>query len=347
METRLLGKSGIRVSAICLGTMTWGQQNTEAEAHAQMDAALDAGVNFFDTAEMYPVPIRGETQGRTEAYIGSWLQSRKCRDKVVLATKVAGPAARITWLRDGKHRLDRKNVVQALEDSLRRLQTDYVDLYQLHWPDRKTNFFGQLGYTHDPQDESVPIAETLAVLDDLVQAGKVRTIGLSNETPWGLMQCLQLAESQNRPRVVSIQNPYSLLNRSFEVGLAEMAIREEVGLLAYSPLAFGALSGKYLDGQRPPNTRMTLFPDYFQRYAGSQAQAAVREYVALARTHGLSPVRMALAFVNSRPFVTSNIIGATTLEQLKENIDSIQVRLPQEVLAELEAIHIRYPNPSP
>jgi aryl-alcohol dehydrogenase-like predicted oxidoreductase len=347
MEMRTLGNTDIQVSLICLGTMTWGQQNTEAEAHAQMDYALDAGINFWDTAEMYPVPIKAETQGRTESYIGTWLASRKKRDQIILASKVAGPAERIHWLRDGHHRLDRKNIEKALEDSLRRLQTDYLDLYQLHWPDRATNFFGQLGYTHKADDNPVPIEETLAVLGDLVKAGNVRTIGLSNETPWGVMQFLNLAERHNLPRVVSIQNPYSLLNRSFEVGLAEMAIREQVGLLAYSPLAFGALSGKYTNGQKPANTRMTLFPDYFARYGASAAMAATADYVALAKKHALSPAQMALAFVNSRPFVTSNIIGATTLEQLQENIESVQLTLSSELLTEIEAIHTRYPYPSP
>ena len=347
MEYRRLGQTDIDVSVICLGTMTWGQQNTEAEAHEQLDYALEAGVNFIDTAELYAVPPSGETQGRTEEYIGTWLKQRGTRNRVVLASKVVGPSE--DWLphiRGGKARLDRKNIEAALDASLRRLQTDYLDLYQLHWPDRKTNFFSRLGYEHDPNDRPVPIEETLTVLDDLVKAGKVRHIGLSNETPWGVMSFIETAERLGLPRVVSVQNPYSLLNRTYEIGLAEVSIREQAGLLAYSPLAFGVLSGKYLDGAQPAGARLTLFPDY-TRYSGPNAVAATERYVELAQDHGLDPAQMALAYVNTRPFVTSTIVGATSLEQLKANIASIDVTLSDGVLADIEHIHELYPNPAP
>ncbi len=346
MEYRQLGRTDIQVSALCLGTMTFGEQNTESDAHQQLDMALNAGINFIDTAEMYPVPPKGETQGLTEVYIGSWLKSRGHRDKVVLATKVSGPSAAFTYLRGGKLGFDRNNIEAALDASLKRLQTDYVDLYQLHWPERTTNFFGQLGYQHLADEQFSAFEEVLAVLGEQVQAGKIRHIGLSNETAWGTMRFLQLAERLNLPRVVSIQNPYSLLNRSFEVGLAEISHREDVGLLAYSPLAFGVLSGKYLDGPWPANGRLSLF-DRFQRYTGEQGVAATRAYVALARDHGLEPAQMALAYVTSRPFLTSNIIGATTLAQLQQNIASANLTLPSEVLDAIEKIHQQYTYPCP
>lgn len=345
MEYRVLGKTGIKVSKIALGTMTWGEQNTEAEAHAQMDYALDRDINFFDAAEMYPVPPRAETQGLTEAYIGSWFKARGLRDRVVLATKVTGRSSGFPYLRDGP-RLNATQIRQALEDSLRRLQTDHVDLYQIHWPERKANFFGQLGYQHVDDDDDIGIDETLRALEDLVRSGKVRHIGLSNETPWGLHEYLRLSDAGVGPRIQSIQNPYNLLNRSFEVGLAEMAIREEIGLLAYSPLAFGVLSGKYLNGQRPPGGRITRF-SRFTRYTSERAEAAVARYVEVARKHGLSPAQMALAFVNDRPFVTANIIGATSLEQLAENIDTADLSLSEDVLADIEAVHNDHPNPCP
>jgi aryl-alcohol dehydrogenase-like predicted oxidoreductase len=346
MQYRSLGPTEIEVSALCLGTMTFGEQNTEQEAHAQLDRVREAGINFIDTAEIYPVPPRAETQGRTERYIGSWLESRRCRDRVILATKVAGPAEWLPYLRDGQARLDRRNIEAALDASLERLRTDYIDLYQLHWPDRETNYFGKLGYAHPPQDLSIPLAETLTVLGDLVRSGKVRHIGLSNETPWGLMRFLQLAAEPGMPRMVSIQNPYSLLNRTFEIGLAEVSMREQCGLLAYSPMAFGVLSGKYLDGARPPGARLTLF-ERFSRYSNPEAYRATADYVALARRHGLDPAQMALAWVTSRPFVTANIIGATTPEQLEANLASIDVTLSDEVIAGIEAIHARQPNPAP
>lgn len=347
MLYRRLGNTDIDVSVISLGTMTFGEQNTEAEAHAQLDYALDQGVNFIDTAELYAIPPKAETYGRTEEYIGSWLAKRGRRDDIVLASKVVGPSK--GWLdhiRNGEARLNRAHITAAIEGSLRRLRTDYLDLYQLHWPDRKTNFFGKRGYEHDPQDTPVPIEETLTVLGELVSAGKVRHIGLSNETPWGIMRFLAAAERLGLPRVVSVQNPYSLLNRSYEVGTAEVSIREQAGLLAYSPLGFGVLSGKYLDDQQPERARLTLFPDY-GRYSSAEAIEATRRYVNLAHAHGLDPAQMALAYVNNRPFLTSTIIGATTLEQLKANIDSIALTLPAAVLEGIEAIHSAIPNPSP
>lgn len=347
MEYRQLGYTDINVSLICLGTMTWGDQNSESEAHQQLDYALDTDINFVDVAEMYPVPPKAETQGRTETYIGTWFASRKNRDKVILATKIAGPSNFANWIRNGQTRFDRKNITEALEGSLKRLQTDYVDLYQLHWPERHTNFFGQLGYLHDPKDVFTPFEETLEVLQDFVKQGKIRHIGVSNETPWGLSRFLTLSQARGYPRMVSIQNPYNLLNRSFEVGLAEVAIREQCGLLAYSPMAFGVLSGKYLKGQHPPGARLTLWGEHFSRYSNKQAQAATERYVKLAREHRLSPAQMALAYVNTRPFVTSNIIGATSMAQLKENIGSLEVTLTPEVLQGIEAIQVDHPNPSP
>lgn len=346
MEYRNLGRTNLRVSAICLGTMTWGEQNTETEAHAQLDTALEYGVNFIDTAEMYPVPPRAETYGTTERYIGTWLKARANRDRIVLATKVVGRGDGFPYVRNGRPRLDRTHIEAALAESLKRLQTDYIDLYQLHWPDRSTNFFGKLGYEHPADDTFVPLQETLAVLADLVRAGKVRHVGISNETPWGAMTYLRLAEHAGLPRIVSIQNPYSLLNRTFEIGLAEIAHREDVGLLAYSPLGFGVLSGKYLHGARPAGARLTLFTR-FSRYNNARAGRAAEAYVTLARLYGLDPAQMALAYINKRRFVTSNIIGATNLSQLRANLASIDLKLPAEVISGIEAIHQDNPNPSP
>jgi len=346
MQHRQLGRTDLTVSVLCLGTMTFGEQNTEAEAHAQLDRALAAGINFIDTAEIYPVPPRAETQGETERHIGSWLAARGGRDRIVLATKVAGPADWLPYLRGGTNRLDRPSIEAAVDASLARLSTDYIDLYQLHWPDRPTNYFGKLGYEHPQKDESVPLLETLTILGDLVKAGKIRHVGLSNETPWGLMRLLELAERHDLPRPASIQNPYNLLNRTFEIGLAEVALREQCGLLAYSPLAFGVLSGKYLDGARPPGARLTLF-ERFSRYSNPHAEGAAAQYVDLARAHGVDPSQMALAWVTSRPFVTSNIIGATTLEQLETNLASADLTLSEEVIAGIEAIHTGQPNPAP
>ena len=344
MDYLQLADSELKVSRIGLGTMTWGQQNTEAEAHEQLDCAIDAGVNFIDAAEMYPVPPTAETQGRTEQYLGSWLQQRGIRNRLVIATKVIGPGV-FPYIRGGP-RLSREQVLAACDTSLQRLRTDVIDLYQVHWPERRTNFFGQLGYPYPRKDLAVPIEETLSALGELVRAGKVRYIGISNETPWGLAEYLRLAREAGLPRVVSIQNPYSLLNRSFEVGLAEFTHRENIGLLAYSPLAFGVLSGKYLDGARPEQGRITLY-ERFSRYNGAHAETATREYVNLARKHGLDPAQMALAFVNTRPFLRSTIIGATTMEQLRSNLASFELRLGREVLGSIEEIHQRFTIPCP
>jgi aryl-alcohol dehydrogenase-like predicted oxidoreductase len=349
VEFRELGRSGLKVSTIALGTMTWGEQNSEAEGHAQIDAALAAGINFIDTAEMYPVPPKPDTYGRTETIIGTWLARHGGRDRIVLASKAAGPshtAARPSHVRGGRTRFTRANLEEALHDSLRRLQTDYLDLYQLHWPDRPTNIFGEMGYQHREDAATVPIVETLEALDAFVKAGKIRHIGLSNESPWGIMQFLKLAEQHGLARVVSVQNPYSLVNRTYEIGHAEISMREQIGLLAYSPLAFGALSGKYLAGALPAGARITLF-ERFARYKGESTEQAIYEYVKLFRLHGIDPAQGALAFVNSRPFVTSTIIGATSLAQLADNIASFDLVLPQAVLDGIEAIQRRYPNPAP
>jgi len=346
MEYRRLGNTDIDVSAVCLGTMTWGGQNTQNQAFEQMDYALDCGVNFFDTAELYAIPPRAETCGATERIIGNWFRRSGKRGKIILASKVCGPTGWCPHIREGKSRLDKSNILLACDASLRRLQTDYLDLYQVHWPDRSANFFGKLGYESEDDAGATPLEETLEALNLLVRQGKVRHIGISNETPWGFMQYLHLAETKKLPRIVSIQNPYSLLNRSFEVGLAEIACRESIGLLAYSPLAFGMLSGKYLNGARPADARITLFPVY-TRYTKPQGQAATAAYVQLAREHGLDPAQMALAFVHSRPFLTSAIIGATTMPQLQANIASIDLTLSDEIIAGIQDIHTRYPNPCP
>ncbi|WP_028204877.1 NADP(H)-dependent aldo-keto reductase [Paraburkholderia nodosa] len=350
MEYRTLGDTDVKVSLIGLGTMTWGEQNTEREAHEQIDYALDQGVTLIDAAEMYPVPPRPETQGQTERFIGTWLaQHRAARERIVLATKIAGPARQPhnpQHIRGPQNQFDRKNLTEALDGSLKRLQTDYVDLYQLHWPDRSTMTFGRGMYPYLDDAYTVPIEETLSVLADFVKAGKIRHIGVSNETPWGVAQFLRAAEKLGLPRIVSIQNPYSLLNRTFESGLSEFAHREGVGLLAYSPLAFGWLSGKYEGGARPEGARITRF-ERFKRYSKPESVAATTRYVELARAHGYTPAQFALAFVNSRPFLTSNLIGATSLEQLKENIASADVKLTPELLAQIDALHEQQPNPAP
>ena len=348
MEYRQLGHTDIKVSTICLGTMTFGEQNSETEAHQQLDYALAHGVNFIDAAELYPVPPRAETQGRTEQYIGTWLKQRQNREQFILATKVAGPGAKewIGHLRGGP-KLNADHINHAIDASLQRLQTDYVDLYQVHWPSRSTNYFGKLGYTYAKDNHHETIAATLTALSALVQAGKVRHIGISNETPWGTLSYLALAKELGLERIVSVQNPYSLLNRTYEIGMAEIAHREGIGLLAYSPLAFGVLSGKYLDGNKPAGARLSLWGNYFTRYTGTTGQQATRLYVELAQQHGLDPAQMALAYVNSRPFLTANIIGATTMAQLQSNIASATLSLSQEVLAGIEAIHAQHPNPCP
>lgn len=349
MQLRKLGDTDIDVSIICLGTMTWGSQNSEAEGHAQIDYALDQGVNFLDTAEGYPVtPVRAETQGRTEEIIGTWIASRKGRDRIVLATKVAGPSRDpVRVFRGGNNRLDRKNIEQAVDDSLRRLQTDYIDLYQLHWPDRTVASFGQRGQSRlDDHPDTVPIIETLSALGDLVKAGKIRHIGVSNETPWGVNEYLKAAREAGLPKIASIQNAYNLLNRIFEIGLSEIALREHVGLLAYSPLAAGNLTGKYLGGVVPSGSRREVAKQFVRYDSPTQPEATAR-YVALAKNHGLDPAHLALAFVNSRAFVTSTIIGATSLDQLRTDIASVAVTLSDEVLAEIENIHRSLPDPCP
>jgi aryl-alcohol dehydrogenase-like predicted oxidoreductase len=345
LQYTTLGRSDLKVSRVSLGTMTFGTQNSEADAHRQLDFALARGVNFIDTAEMYSVPPNAESYGKTETHIGTWLK-RQARDRIVLATKISGPGRSMKWIRNGELAFNRRNIRAAIEGSLRRLQTDYVDLYQLHWPDRNTPLFGQYQFDPEKERDFVPLAETLEALAELVKEGRVRCIGLSNETPWGVMQFLRLAEQHNLPRVVSVQNAYSLLNRTWETGLAEIGFREHVSLLAYSPLAFGLLSGKYLaDAQA--RGRMTLFPGFAQRYSKVNVLPAVAAYADLARRHGISLTRLALAFVASRPFVASTIIGATTMEQLHEDIDGCTGTLPEEVMKEIEALHLRYFNPAP
>jgi aryl-alcohol dehydrogenase-like predicted oxidoreductase len=348
MRYNKLGHTDIDVSVVCLGTMTWGEQNSEAEGHAQMDRALDGGVNFWDTAELYSIPPGAATYGRTEEIIGTWFAANPSRrSEVVLATKVAGRATRLPYMRphlfDGETRLDRRSILEAADASLKRLQTDYIDLYQLHWPERQTNYFNALNYEHDPETDGFPLEESLRALEDLVTAGKVRYVGVSNETAWGVMEFLRLAEREGLPKIVSVQNPYNLLKRDYEIGLAEVSCRTGAGLLAYSPLAMGVLSGKYLDGTFPQGSRMALYREYFPRYMSERAVATTAKYVALAREHGLDPAQMANTFVNTRPFTTANIIGATTLDQLDSAIATGDMTLSDEVLAGIEAIHKETP----
>jgi aryl-alcohol dehydrogenase-like predicted oxidoreductase len=347
MEYRRLGTSDIDVSMVCLGTMTWGEQNTEAEAHAQLDRALELGINFIDAAEIYPVPPRAETFGRTEAIIGSWLASRPgARKKVVIATKVAGANNTLPHVRNGAL-LNRKQINEAIEGSLKRLRTDRIDLYQTHTPDRGVAIFGRPAPLPDPVKDGTPIEETLDVLGELVRAGKVREIGVSNETAYGVMRHLRHAEKSGAPRIQSIQNVYSLLNRRYEEALAEVALRANVKLLPYSPLGMGVLSGKYLGGAWPPGARITMFRDRYKRYLGARGIAATEAYVKLARRHALDPAQMALAFVMSRPFVLSTIIGCTSVAQLEQNVAAAALRLSPEVLGEIEAIQADSPNPAP
>lgn len=346
MEYRRIPHSNLEVSKICLGTMTWGEQNTQAEAFAQLDYAIGNGINFIDTAEMYPVPPKPETQGETERILGQYIKAHGNRDDLVIATKIAAPGGKSDYIRKNMA-LDWNNIHQAVDASLERLQIDTIDLYQIHWPDRNTNFFGELFYEQQDQEHQTPILETLEALAEVIRQGKVRYIGVSNETPWGLMKYLQLAEKHGLPRIVSVQNPYNLLNRSFEVGMSEISHRENLPLLAYSPLAFGALTGKYCNDQWPEGARLTLFKR-FARYTGSQmALEATQAYVDLAREFKLTPAQMALAFVNSRQFVGSNIIGATDLYQLKENIDSLKVTLSPELLVRLNELSDKFRLPCP
>lgn len=344
MEYRKLGDSELTVSALSLGTMTFGEQNSEADAHQQLDYAVSRGVNFIDTAEMYPVPPRGETVHRTESYIGSWLKNQP-RDQLVIASKIAGPARGFGWIRNGP-RINREHIHAAIDASLRRLQTDYLDLYQIHWPDRYVPMFGASSYDITQQHDSTPIAEQLAVFGELVQAGKIRYLGVSNETPWGVCEFVRCAEQLNLPKIAAIQNAYHLLNRTFENGLAEACHHHNVGLLAYSPLAFGWLTGKY---HADPNAqgRLTQFPQFGQRYNKTNVQPATAEYVRIAQQAGLTPTQLALAFVRTRWFTRSVILGATTLTQLEENLDSANIVLTPEIIQQIEAVHQRYPNPAP
>ena len=340
-----LGQSDLRVSELCLGTMTFGQQNTEAEAHQQLDLAWDQGINFLDAAEMYPVPPRAETQGLTERYIGSWL-ARQQRDRVVVATKIVGPSRGFQWIRNGQNQITPQGIETAVNDSLRRLRTDYIDLYQIHWPDRYVPLFGQSNYNPTQERETRPIEEQLQGFVPLIKAGKIRYLGVSNETSWGVCEFCYQARQLGLPQIVSIQNAYNLLNRLFESGLAETCRHEQVGLLAYSPLGFGILSGKYLK-EAPATARMTLFSQFGKRYRNDRVVQATAAYMDLAQHLGISPVALALAFVRSRWFVTSTIIGATSLEQLKENISSLATAVTPEIETEIEAIHQRFPNPAP
>ena len=346
MQYQTLPQLNEKVSKICLGTMTWGQQNSESDAHEQMDLALSEGVNFWDTAEMYPSPPDKDKQGDTERFMGTWFQKTKQRDKVVLASKISP----MDFLRDGQTRFNTAHISSAIDGNLERLQTDYIDIYQLHWPERQTNYFSQLGYTEamaaQPLDDLTPFLETIQALSDEIKKGRIRAYGLSNDTAWGLMRYLWEADKNGLIAPITVQNPYSLLNRLYEVAMAEIAHRENVGLLAYSPLGFGVLSGKYLDGKRPTGARLTMY-DRFARYTNEEALSATAQYAKIADDAGLDMAQMALAFVNSRSFVTSNIIGATTIEQLKSNIDSINLTLDSDVLDAIEAVHTQQPNPSP
>ncbi|WP_180074006.1 MULTISPECIES: NADP(H)-dependent aldo-keto reductase [unclassified Acinetobacter] len=349
MQFKPLAHTGILVPEICLGTMTFGEQNTQAEAFEQLDYALERGLNFWDTAEMYPVPPKPETQGSTETIIGNWIAARGGRDKIILASKIAGPSQGGSHIRDGQTKFIASEIESALDHSLQRLQTDYLDLYQLHWPQRPTNFFGKLGYGNAEANSTQTITnleETLVALSHEVKKGRIRSIGLSNETPWGTLKFLQLAEKHGLEKIVSVQNPYSLLNRTYEIGLSEIAHYEGVGLLAYSPLAFGYLTGKFRHGARPANARVTLF-SRFSRYSNAESEWATEQYAQLAEQHGLTLTQLALAFIKQQFFVTSTIIGATNLDQLKENIDAFEVNLSEDILKGIEAIHRQQPNPAP
>jgi len=348
MKYRKLGNTEIEVSVICLGTMTYGEQNSEKDGFEQMDYAFDRGVNFIDTAEMYAVPTRAETYGKTEEIVGNWIYNRKNRDKIILATKIASKSSGLDWVRQGGKNLsfNKKNIIAAIDESLKRLKTDYIDLYQLHWPERNVPKFGVMDFEYDPHDSGwTAIEDVLGNLNDMIIQGKIRHIGLSNETPWGVMKFMQLSKEKNLPRMVSIQNVYNLVNRVFDIANSEVSIRESCGLLAYSPLAGGRLSGKYLNGKNPKTSRYTLFSEIFKRHSTPRGEIAISKYVDLAKKYNITPSTFANAFVNQRPFVTSNIIGATTMNQLKENIDSIDINLSEEILKEIEQIHLLDPNP--
>ena len=345
MNYKKLGNTDLDVSTICLGTMTWGEQNTQKEGFDQMEYALDQGVNFWDTAELYAIPPKESTYGRTEEVIGNWFKKSKKRNEVVLATKVAGPG--LNWIRGGGNQYDEKNLNEAVNGSLKRLKTDYIDLYQLHWPERKSNFFGRLGYQHKDDTDWNKFEDILNSLDKIINSGKIRYIGLSNETAWGLSKFLEISKIKQLPRMMSVQNPYSLLNRTYEVGLAEVSIREKSGLLAYSPLAFGYLTGKYRNGELPKNSRMKLFGDQFMRYKTANGQLAIEKYNEIANKHGLNLTQMSLKFCELQPFMTSVIIGATTMDQLKTDIESVHINLSDDVINDINEIQKIYPNPCP
>ena len=345
MKFKKLGTTDLDVSLICLGTMTWGTQNTEKDAFDQMDYSLAKGVNFFDTAELYSVPPNSDSYGKTEVMIGNWFEKRKNRKKVILASKVAGPGC--SWIRGGKNNFDEKTIGEAIDGSLKRLKTDYIDLYQLHWPERSTNFFGKRDYTLNSEEGDWNSFESvLKALEKFIKSGKIRYIGMSNETPYGLSKYIELSKNKNLPRMMSVQNPYNLVNRTYEIGMSEISIRERCGLLVYYPLATGALSGKYRNGQMPKNSRQALFKGW-ERHLNPLAMKAYEEYYKLAKENDMTMAQLAQAFVNTRPFVTSNIIGATTMEQLKENIDSVNIELSDEILNKIDVIHNNNPNPSP
>ena len=348
MKYRKLGTTDLDVSVICLGSMTWGEQNSQSEAFEQMDYAVEKGINFIDTAEIYSVMPRKETYGKTEKIIGNWFKRSGQRKKIVLATKIASKSTGLDWIREGKEKLgfDKKNMNAAVDESLKRLQTEYIDLYQLHWPERKVPLFGKLDFEYDPHDTDwTPFEEVLENLKEIIKTGKIRYVGLSNETPWGMMKFLQISKNKNLPRMMSIQNAYNLVNRVFDTANSEVAINEKCGLLAYSPIAGGRLSGKYLNGAQPINARYTLWPSRFSRHATARGDNAINTYINLAKKHNLSSTTIANAFVNDRPFVTSNIIGATTMKQLQENIDSININLSDDILKQIEEIHSFDPNP--
>jgi len=345
MKFKKLGTTDLDVSLICLGTMTWGTQNTEKDAFEQMDYSIDRGINFFDTAELYSVPPNSDSYGKTEAMIGNWFEKRKNREKIILATKVAGPGC--NWIRGGGNNFNEKTIGEAINGSLKRLKTDYIDLYQLHWPERSTNFFGKRDYTLDSEEgEWNSFESVLKALEKFIKSGKIRYIGMSNETPYGLSKYIELAKNKNLPRMMSVQNPYNLVNRTYEIGMSEISIREKCGLLVYYPLATGALSGKYRKGQMPKNSRQALFKGW-ERHLNPLAMKAYEEYYKLAKEYDMTMAQLAQAFVNTRPFVTSNIIGATTMDQLKENIDSVNIELSHEIIERINMIHNNNPNPSP
>ena len=345
MKFRKLGTTDIDVSLICLGTMTWGTQNAERDAFEQMDYSISQGVNFFDTAEIYSVPPTSDSYGKTEVMIGNWFEKRKNRDKIILASKVAGPGC--DWIRGGGNNFDEKKIGEAIDGSLKRLKTDYIDLYQLHWPERSTNFFGRRDYSYNNKEgEWNSFENILDALGKYIKSGKIRYIGMSNETPYGLSRYLEISKNKGAPRMMSVQNPYSLVNRTYEIGMSEISIRQKCGLLVYYPLAAGALSGKYRNGEMPKNSRMALFKGW-ERHLNPLAMRAYDEYYKLAKDFNLTMVQLAQSFVNSRPFVTSNIIGATTMEQLKENIDSVNIDFTDEMMERVDKIHNENPNPSP